>query len=156
MDPNRNVSATLLLLLLPIAASLTACDREERKSEALRPQLVDEPAPVSEEMRRQAEALETYNANLRNLDEKIQEARDRIERMGSSRNWNLKNRLTIIESMRKKTIEDALRIEKRAGPRFADRLSRINTSLELLARDVDRLQRKMNARAGADWGPKEP
>jgi hypothetical protein len=155
MDRFRNVSA-MLLLLFPVVAPLGGCDRKEVEPEALRPRLTDQPAPMTEEMRLQAEALETYNANLRNLDEKIQEAKDRIGKMGSSRNWNLKNRLTVIESMRKKTIEDALRIEKKAGPRFAERLARINTSLELLARDVDRLQRRMNARAGADWRSKEP
>jgi hypothetical protein len=151
----RNLSATLLIAF-PIAASLIGCDRDETKEDLLQPGLVEEPAPVTEEMRRRTDALETYNANLRDLDEKIQEARDRIEKMGSSRNWNLKNRLTIIESMRKKTIEDALRIERRAGPRFAERLSRINTALKLLARDVDRLQRKMNARAGAELRSQAP
>ncbi|MEO6094485.1 MAG: hypothetical protein ABIW76_02005 [Fibrobacteria bacterium] len=132
-----------LLACLSAALIASSCKKEEEEMKNIPLQDNAQPSLVSEEQLKQDSILEGFNAQLKTLDEKIQVAKTSISKMGKKKNWNWRNKVEVIEAKRKKVVDDAVEFEKRPNDQYASELSRLNTSLDLLSRDLDRLLRKM-------------
>ena len=133
----------ILLACVISAAVVGGCKKEEEEVKNVPLQENVQPSHLSDEQRKRDSILEEFNAQLKNLDEKIQFANMRISKMGKKKNWSWRNKVEVIEAKKKKVVDEAIELEKKPDDQHASELPRLNTSLELLIRDIDKLLDKM-------------
>lgn len=139
------IKVTMFSLLACVSAALIVggCKKEEEEAKNIPLEESVQPSQVSEEQRKRDSILEGFNAQLKTLDEKIQDANTRISKMGKKKNGSWRNKVVVVEAKKKKIVDEAIELEKKPNDQHTSELSRLNTSVELLSRDMDQILKKM-------------
>lgn len=136
-------SSAILLSCLASAVVIGGCRKEEPAAERFPIHESVKPIPVSDAQRKRDSILDGFSSSLAALEEKLGDANARIAKMGKKKNWAWRNKVEVVEAKKRKITDYALGLEKKPKDDFPAEISRLNNSLDLLSRDMDKLLKKM-------------